>query len=242
MKIQFRWLPLALSAAASLSGGIGSQALAQDVVEARANDFKVNSYLAVVSDYRFRGWSLSDEAPAVQLDVAAEHTSGVYAGIFVSSIEDYAGEGDNDRATVELDLYAGWSFRVSDWQMDIGAMAYFYPGAEGLDYLALPMTLSRSIGDLLVTAGFEHTPAQDALGGETSDYVWLEAEWSPQSIPVAFQSVIGHEDGAMAPDGKVDWSVAATLPVAGFEIGLSYVDSDERAAGSALVAELRTHF
>lgn len=40
----------------------------------------------LVSDYRFRGDSLSDERPAVQAALEYDHASGAYAGLFVSTV------------------------------------------------------------------------------------------------------------------------------------------------------------
>lgn len=233
---------LAIACAAGLAVFEPPIAAAQEVPAAEADGGSVDVSVSIVSDYRFRGWSLSGEDPALQLDAIATHESGFYAGVFASSIEAYGGDEEGTGATVELDFYGGWSGELSGWQVDIGAQVYAYPGADDANYIALPLSVSHSMGEVDLTAGFEHSPAQSALGGETSNYTWLEAGWSPLDWDVVLRSSIGFEDGAMAPGGKTDWLVSATLPAGMLEFALTYVDSDEAEAGSALVAEARASF
>lgn len=48
---------------------------------------QVTGSFEIVSDYRFRGVSLSREKPAAQVTAVYDQTSGVYGGLFVSSVE-----------------------------------------------------------------------------------------------------------------------------------------------------------
>jgi uncharacterized protein (TIGR02001 family) len=234
---------LAIACAAGLAVFGSAKAVAQEVPAAEADAGKIDVSVSVMSDYRFRGWSLSGEDPAVQLDASATHESGFYAGVFASSIEAYGGDEEGTGATVELDYYGGWSGELSGWQVDVGAQLYTYPGAAAdVDYFVLPLSVTRSLGEVDLTAGFEHAPAQRALGDETSNYTWLEAAWTPLDWGVAFRSSIGLEDGAMAPGGKTDWLVSASLPAGMLEFAFTYIDSDVAEAGSALVAEARASF
>lgn len=233
---------LAIVCVAGLAAFGSSKAVAQEVPAAEADGGAIDLSVSIVSDYRFRGWSLSGEDPAVQLDASATQEAGFYAGVFASSIEAYGGDEDSEGATVELDFYGGWTGEFSGWHVDVGAQLYTYPGAADVSYIVLPLSFTRSVGDVDLTAGFEHAPAQRALGDATSNYTWLEAAWAPWDGAVAFRSSIGFEDGAMAPGGKTDWLVSATLPAGMLEFALTYVDSDAAEAGSALVAEARTYF
>lgn len=92
---------------------------------ANAGDF--SSTVTAVSDYDFRGVSLSATDPALQasLDFASE--SGFYAGAWVSNI-DYGSTIDGD---IELDLYAGWAGEFKEgvgW--DAGLVWYTYPDSS----------------------------------------------------------------------------------------------------------------
>jgi uncharacterized protein (TIGR02001 family) len=69
--------------------------------------------VSLTSDYRFRGYSLSDEEPALQGGLTLNLPQGVYLGVWGSSIADYAG------ADIEFDLMAGVAFSAS--AIDISA-------------------------------------------------------------------------------------------------------------------------
>ena len=66
---------------------------------------QVSGSVGVVSDYRYRGYSLSDGDPAVQASVAYDWAGGSYAGVFASSA-DYAGD-----SGVQLIPYVGYARR-----------------------------------------------------------------------------------------------------------------------------------
>jgi uncharacterized protein (TIGR02001 family) len=69
---------------------------------------QVAGSVAVVSDYRFRGASLSDGKPALQLGLGWEREDGWYAGAFASSVRLYA------HADMQLLAYLGYARRLRD--------------------------------------------------------------------------------------------------------------------------------
>ncbi|MDP3736138.1 MAG: TorF family putative porin [Hyphomonadaceae bacterium] len=233
----YRALACTLVSLASACGAVAQSA--DDVQEA---DFTFDGLATVVSDYRYRGWSLSGERPALQLEANVAHVSGFYAGAFASTIEEYGIDADGDGAKVELDISAGWAASVAGFDLDAGAMVYLYPGASDVNYVVLPVSAARSFGEWSVTLGYEYTPSQSSLGDVDGTYVWVGADWASDSFPIWFSSVIGREEGAWAPEGKTDWSLGAFHTLGPVDLGLTYTDTDEAAAGSAVVAELRSHF
>jgi uncharacterized protein (TIGR02001 family) len=83
--------------------------------------------VGVVSDYLFRGISQTRHAPALQAGLDYTHSSGLYAGVWASTItwvKDYLGKG-----RTEIDLYGGYknSF-AGDFTYDVGLIHYNYPG------------------------------------------------------------------------------------------------------------------
>ena len=64
--------------------------------------FNVSGNAALVTDYRFRGVSFSDEDIPIQGGIDLEHDSGFYVGTWGSSIEDSPVFGHT-----EVDIYAG---------------------------------------------------------------------------------------------------------------------------------------
>jgi uncharacterized protein (TIGR02001 family) len=88
---------------------------------------QLSGNIAVVSDYRFRGISQSDRGPAAQGSVAYDHPTGLFAGLFASTVE-FSGA---FRADVETFLQAGVAQRVHpelSWELGVGY--YAYPGAN----------------------------------------------------------------------------------------------------------------
>lgn len=83
--------------------------------------------VTAVSDYDFRGVSLSAKDPALQASIDWAHDSGFYAGAWASNI-DYGSDIDGD---IELDLYLGFGGETAGgvgW--DTGIVWYTYPGSS----------------------------------------------------------------------------------------------------------------
>lgn len=207
-----------------------------------SSGFTFDSSAAIVSDYRFRGWSLSDDKPAMQVDATLSHSSGLYTGVFASTIEEFGIDDDGDGAKSEFDLSAGWAFSLADLDIDVGAMAYLYPDASDVNYYVLPISVSQAFGGISLTVGYEYTPQQTALGDLDGSYVWFSADWSADDLPFWLSSSIGYEDGAWAPDGKTDWSLGAFYDLDTLELGLTYTGADAIGADEALIAEIRNRF
>lgn len=102
-------------------------ALAQDK-KAPEPDFTISGNFGITSDYRFRGISQSDNRPAVQGGVDFAHKSGFYVGNWNSSVSSWTAPRG---AGIEMDLYGGFKTEILGLGLDLGAIYYYYPGAEG---------------------------------------------------------------------------------------------------------------
>ncbi|QIZ78514.1 TorF family putative porin [Ferrimonas lipolytica] len=81
---------------------------------------------ALVSNYLFRGVTLSDDDFAGQAGADLEHESGLYAGIWGSS---YDNGGDTE---YEIDWWAGYGFDVNEnVSLDFGVTRYYYADVGG---------------------------------------------------------------------------------------------------------------
>ena len=76
----------ALSAAILLALGLGATPAFADETDP-PSDFTFSGYVQGVSDYRFRGYSLSGGDPALQGTINLNHSSGFYAGAWASSLD-----------------------------------------------------------------------------------------------------------------------------------------------------------
>ncbi|MEN9931369.1 MAG: hypothetical protein RL604_1616, partial [Pseudomonadota bacterium] len=136
MKTYLTISAIALAAAATLSSGT---VLAQAAAPAAAPDFVVTGNFGITSDYRFRGLQQTDGDPAFQGGFDLAHSSGLYVGTWGSNVSSWAA-GPTTSTKLEIDLYGGYKTTVGDIGLDIGAIAYMYPGSstggEGTDWNA----------------------------------------------------------------------------------------------------------
>ena len=126
---------------------------------ALAAQAEVTGNLGLTSDYRFRGISQSQNAPAVQGGVDYTHSSGFYIGNWNSSVSSQV---YTQGSGVESDLYAGFKKDIyKGLTLDVGSYNYFYPRAKtagtgsnfdtyeaflGLGYGPVSAKYSRTIG------------------------------------------------------------------------------------------------
>ena len=203
-------------------------ALAAASAPALAEDagLSLSGEAAIVSDYRYRGVSLSGRDPALQAGVELSHDSGLYAGVWGSTIEGGALWGD-----VEVDLTAGWSGDVAE-NLTVDAMLsyYAYPdgdaGAGPAHYWEATGKLTRSFGGVEGSAGASYAWEQAALGGD-SLYLFTEAAAPIATTPLVVKAGAGYSTGALAYDGgNLDWTLGLEAEIGPVALGLAYVDTD----------------
>lgn len=207
---------------------------------AQSSPWTAEATVGAVSDYRYRGYSLSDGDPALQGGATLIHRSGFYADVFVSTIDEYGVGDDGDGAEVEITGSFGWSGAVSGYDIDVSVLAYRYPDGDDVDYVEVPVQVSRTFDALTGTLGFAYAPDQSALGDEDNRYGWAGLTYAPDAWPIGLNGRLGHEDGAFAPEGKTDWEVGLSRNLGPATLGLAWTDSDR--TDGALVASLFVGF
>lgn len=218
-------LKLAAISVAMSAMSFSGAAFAQDAEEEAGSSFDVVGGVAVVSDYRFRGVSLSDKDFAIQPTITLKHSSGLYIGAWGSNLA--ANPGDD----IEADIYAG--FAGGDVvTYDIGATYYMYPGVSAFNYIELTGKLGTTLGPASVGAQVSYVPSQDNTGNMDNIYVATNAAIGIPTTPLTLTGSIGYEDGAFGSD-KVDWSLGVTASKYGFTAGVAYVDTNRFVGGLA---------
>ena len=199
--------------------------------EEKAPPLSVSANVGLVSDYRFRGLSLSDRDPAVQGGLTVETSSGFYAGTWGSTIKESAGG-----AEAEVDLILGYAGDVGGGvSTDVHLAYYLYPGDGDIDYLEGYASLSYAIGPATPTIGVAYAPKQDNLRDEfgikvDNFYVFGGADLAVPGTSATLVARLGYETGCFdaSDDGKWDWQLGGTVDALGLTFGLSYVDSNVR--------------
>lgn len=193
---------------------VPAAANAQDRQEGSA-PIVLSGEVGIVSDYRFRGVSLSDGKYAVQGSVTVSARSGFYASAWASNIADYAG------AQTEIDLTAGWSGPIGPLTADVSAIGYVYPNGESVNYYEFAGSLSKKLGPIGAKIGAAYSPNQKNIGGTDNTYVYGEASYALVGTPVTLNAKAGYENGVYK--AKKDYAVGASLDLAMFTLGLNYI-------------------
>jgi uncharacterized protein (TIGR02001 family) len=223
----FRFLIASAIAAAGISA---HPAFAQQQQPAEVEpDLTVTGGATLTSDYRFRGISLSDSDPAVQGTVNLNHKSGLYAGVWASSLEGFGAVGG---ASAEIDLYAGFRREVVEGvTIDAGLLYYVYPGAEGggFDYFEPYANVSGTIGPVTAKVGLAYAWEQDTLGGNDNLYVFNDNTLAIPGTPLSLTTHVGYntgDSGLAFGDDYLDWALGATATWRNLTLGLAYVGTD----------------
>jgi uncharacterized protein (TIGR02001 family) len=184
---------------------------------------ELSGNIAAVSDYRFRGISQSDRGPAVQASVAYDHPTGLFAGLFASTVE-FSGA---FQADVETFLQAGVARRVHpELSWELGAGCYAYPGAN-LDWNYCEGFLG--VGWREATARIHYTP--DYLNrGARATYVEVNATHA-LSERTALVGHVGfwHSEGGAGvatPRSRLDVRVGVTFDLGVANLEISGVATD----------------
>jgi len=202
--------------------------VAMALITATAAQAQITGNLGLTSDYRFRGVSQTQNAPAVQGGIDYNHVSGLYIGNWNSSISSQL---YTNGAGVESDVYAGFRKQVfGNFVVDVGSYNYFYPRAgtngsfdtnevfAGIGYKELvSVKYSHALSDYFGTAN-----------SKNSFYVQADA-----AIPLArnLQLVahIGHTNVANSSSlDYTDYNVGLGYDLKGWNLAAKYYISDNK--------------
>jgi uncharacterized protein (TIGR02001 family) len=222
----------AFAATVLTAAALGAAAPASAEVPIPGTGLSVSGEAQIMSDYRFRGISRSDEDPAVQANVTLSHDSGFYAGTRATSLNGL----DNfrlrdpqldDLGDIEFDIYAGYGRDLGGGlTLDAGLMYYAFSGAEGRANYAEPYaSLSYLLGPVEATAGAKYAPSQDGIGNEAMLYLFGEVEAGIPFTPLKLRAHAGRQD--WGDYGRyTNWSVGGSYTLGPAEFGLRYVDTN----------------
>lgn len=217
------------------------------------SDVTVTGSVALVTDYRFRGLSLSGGDFAVQGSVNVNHSSGFYAGAWASSLEDSPVYGN-----AELDVYAGWTGEVaSGVTADVGLLYYVYPNGKVGDANVFEpyASISGTLGPATAKVGVAYAWKQSSLGNDDNLYLYTDWSLAVPETPLSVSAHLGYTDGALSPKlltgvstkGGLDYSIGAAYQITpALSLGVSYIGvegaSIKSFSNDAVVATLKASF
>jgi uncharacterized protein (TIGR02001 family) len=172
----------------------------------------------------WRGYSQTDNDPAISGSFDYAHSSGFYLGTWASNVD------FGDDASVEIDVYAGFGGDIgeSGFSYDLGVLRYFYDG-EDYDWTEVYGSISYSF----FSVGVAHSNnVYDT--DETGTYYTLGFDYD-LPMDIALSAGVGYYDydkkvfGAGSPDSATDYHIGVSKDFAGFGWDLTYIDSDSDA-------------
>ena len=127
----------------------------------------VTGNMSLVGDYRFRGFTQTNYAPAFQGGFDVEHVSGLYAGNWNSNVAQNLYNG----SSLEMDFYGGYKGSIPAMYgtgYDLGAIYYYYP-KSGVDSVS-SYYANKAINNSEVYVGLSNGPLSLKVNYGISDY------------------------------------------------------------------------
>ncbi|WP_260927487.1 TorF family putative porin [Novosphingobium sp. 9] len=208
-------------------------ALADDADAPKA--ITITGNVALTTDYRFRGVSLSGGDPAIQGGITITHESGFYVSTWSSSLQQTDVYGSQ-----ELDLIGGWSGNIGGGlKLDAGLLYYVYPSGHvgNGNYWEPYASVSGTVGPASLKVGMAYDWKQKGVttyAGNKADnlYLYGNVDVAIPKTPLTVSGHLGYTDGTLAPGyltgngDKTGWdySIGASATVYGpLSIGVSYI-------------------
>lgn len=181
--------------------------------------------VALSSEYVWRGYSNSDEKPAISGSFDYSHSSGFYAGTWASNVE------YGDEAVAEVDIYAGFAseFGESGIGYDVGVLRYIFPG-EDYNWNEVYGSLSYSY----FSVGVAHS--SNVYNSDEDGTYWSAGFDYDLPYGLALSAGVGYYDyddevfvddnGVSIGDSATDWRLGISKEFAGFTWDITYTETD----------------
>jgi len=186
-----------------------------------AEPVRLSGSITITNDYRFRGVSQSDGDPAVQANIEANASSGVYAGLWGSSVSGTALSG----GVAEVDGYVGYRQTRGSISTDFGVQIYSAPDARSGSghsraeaYASVDYTLPKLSTD--VRLGTAIAPKQGQYP-HTTLYDYVDVAQPVPTTPLTLRAHLGYTlaGGGSGPS----LPPINTTDHLDYEFGLAYV-------------------
>jgi uncharacterized protein (TIGR02001 family) len=202
------------------------------------SDITLSGNAAFLTQYAKRGFALSAERPAVQVEFDLFYKEIYYAGIWASNANNGTGPSGQDLANVEIDYYVGVAPTVGKWNFNLLVVYTSYPGAFDpggeFSFVEIRTGVSRNLfDDKLKLTLFNYWSPEFFAETGPNETLELSAVWTFDKVwyfTPKLSGELGHQWGDLSQGGfdYTYWSAALTL---GFnanpplELEIRYLDS-----------------
>ncbi|MBF8268668.1 MAG: hypothetical protein HW386_377 [Gammaproteobacteria bacterium] len=236
---------LFLSTIASALTLISTASLAEDAL----NGFTFSGNVALTNDYKFYGFSQSNEGFAVQGGFNINHESGFYLGVWASSI-DFALDAAHhlnatpgtfeDPATIELDVLGGYAGSFSNGiSYDIGGVRYGYPNENNMIAIGGELEYWEGYANFGYSFGGTYAPTVSAginvspdWFGETGTSIYPHGSLAI-TLPQEFglYTKLGYLDVSDIDYNYFHYQIGVTKSFAGLAFDLAWADAADDCDG-----------
>ncbi len=197
-----------------VAAALGSGLAQAQAPAAPASPHTLTGNVGLFSQYVFRGLTQTNGDPAIQSGFDYSHSSGFYAGTWLSNVSwltDSTAATGYTSSSLEWDVYGGYKGTIgkSDFGYDVGALFYVYPG-----------TFSSAIAPL----GIGKADTQEIYGALS--WKWISAKYS--------YSVGNKTFGVQDSSGTWYFDLTASIPINDKLTGILHYGK-QKFTGSAIV-------
>ena len=187
--------------------------VAMALFTATAAQAQVTGNMSLTSDYRFRGVSQTQNAPAVQGGIDYNHKSGFYVGNWNSSV---SSQMYTNGSGVESDLYAGFKKDIyKGLTLDVGSYNYFYPRATN--------NTSTNFDTNELFAGLGYGPVTVKYSQSLSNYFGTANSKNSQYYQADIVQPLGKSKiSLLAHVGRTEVNNSSSLNYTDYNVGLGY--------------------
>jgi uncharacterized protein (TIGR02001 family) len=201
--------------------------------------------LGISSAYVRRGVSLSDRAPSLQGDVHGYTLSGWFGGLSAASVKL-----DSPKPmTAEISAYGGYTRSLAtDWQLQLEATHYDYPGSALRHYYVYDELVSRlTFRDRLglIVAASPDTSIYSDRGNSNGRPAFAYELDGSLPLPYSFSADggIGYRDlHRLVGVGYVYWNAGVAWDLGRASLGLNYIGTNATAKSLFGDAEARNRW
>ena len=193
-------------------------------------EFTVTGAASIVSDYKFRGISQTNSEPAIQGTLGISHKSGVYVGVWGSSVNSGLYSGSSQ----EIDIYGGYKKTIGKFGFDVGALYYYYPGSfsgSKTDFIEPYASVNYTYGTTNVKVGGALAPKQ-GFQTRANLYGYTELAQPIAKTPITLKAHLGYtQSGFGNTFNYLDYSVGSDVAWKQLTFNVSYVGTDAKRFG-----------
>ncbi|MCK0068215.1 TorF family putative porin [Kordiimonas laminariae] len=210
-------------------------AFAQDSESA----WSLDGYVALATDYRDRGLTLSDRDPSYYGSLSLSHEKGWFFGVDAARIDDQRG-GD-----VRTEFFVGYQIDAGDFIYTLSAEVDAIHGNGSQYYPEFKASIARDFGLAYISSGFSVAPdGRWNTPDVDSYYSYVDLEVPVPTMPEL--TLITHV-GYDIRDGRSDlwdWSAGLSIFVNDFELTLTFEDNslDNRLSNGQFIVGTKFYF